>query len=709
MVGAWLLLSLSLGASPGSESHQRPDEVIADFETESYGSWEATGDAFGPGPAAGTLPNQMDVSGFAGHRLVNSFYGGDGSTGTLTSLPFRLDRNSISFLIGGGKDRDRLGIWLIVDGKVVRRATGDNDHPGGSERLRPAGWDVRPWKGKLAQLQIVDTATGGWGHINVDKIVATDRKPTMMLEHATRTLTLDHRYLNFPVSNGGPKRQVSVQFPDGTERKFEIELADGPADWWAFLDVSTRKWESATVKVDAIPSDSHGLPAITTSDEIKGSSYEEASRPQFHFSSRRGWLNDPNGLVYFDGEYHLFYQHNPYGTGWGNMHWGHAVSTDLVHWKELPIALYPDSHGTMFSGSVVVDSLNTAGFQKGKEPALVAMFTAAGTPFTQGLAFSNDRGRTWEKYAGNPVLPHIVGENRDPKVIWYAPEEKWVMALYLDGDRFGIFESENLKSWKFLQEVAIAGASECPEFFPMRLDGSDDPKQVRWVLYAANGRYRVGTFDGKHFSAADEVLELNHGNCFYASQTFNNIPATDGRRILIPWGQMSFPGQSFNQMMGLPVSLFLRSTEGASRLFVNPVWELNVLRTSEHRIDEAVTPGGNVLRQLQGELWEIDTTVNIGSAKEVVIDLRGVPLRYDVTTETLSCLGKSVKLPTQHGKIQLHIFVDRASIDLFGNQGEVYMPLGSLLDSNNRSLSLTMIGGEGSVKARVFSLKSSWR
>ena len=682
--------------------------MIADFEAETYQNWETTGTAFGTGPAAGTLPNQMTVSGFTGQRLVNSYYGGDASTGTLTSLPFRLNRSSLSFLVGGGKDRERLGIWLVVDGQVVRRATGNNDRPGGSERLQPMGWDVGPWLGKMAQLKIVDMATGGWGHITVDHIVATDRKPPMMLEQATRTLTLDHRFLNFPVKNGGPKRQVSVRFSDGTERKFEIELADGAADWSAFLNASGHKGQRVTVTVDELPSDSHGLKEISTSDEILGESYREAHRPQFHFTSRRGWLNDPNGLVFFDGEYHLFYQHNPYGTGWGNMHWGHAVSTDLVHWMELPIALYPDAHGTMFSGSAVVDTLNTAGFQTGKAPALVAMFTAAGTPFTQGLAFSNDRGRTWTKYSGNPVLPHIVGENRDPKVIWYAPEEKWVMALYLDGDRLGIFESTDLKSWKMLQEVRIAGASECPEFFPIRLENSDDPELVRWVLYAANGRYRVGTFDGKHFSASDNVLELNHGNCFYASQTFNNIPAEDGRRILIPWGQISFPGESFNQMMGLPVVLSLRSTKDGPRLFANPVKELHGLRTSEHRIDAAVIPGGNVYSHLQGELWEIDSTVTVGSAKEIVFDLRGVPLHYDVTTETLSCLGRSVKLRTQQGAIHLHIFVDRASIDLFGNHGEVYMPLGCLLDSKNRSLSLTSSGGEGSVKARVYSLRSSW-
>ncbi|HWQ91869.1 MAG TPA: glycoside hydrolase family 32 protein, partial [Clostridia bacterium] len=296
----------------------------------------------------------------------------------------------------------------------------------------------------------------------------------------------------------------------------------------------------------------------------------EPLRPQFHFTSRRGWLNDPNGLVFYKGEYHLFYQHNPYGWGWGNMHWGHAVSPDLVHWKELPIALYPDEHGTMFSGSAVVDWNNTAGFQSGSEKPLVAMFTAAGKPFTQGLAFSNDRGRTWTKYENNPVLPHIVAENRDPKVIWHAPEQKWVMALYLDESDYALFASKDLKRWEKLSDVRIPGDSECPEFFEMPVEGREG--ETRWVFYGASGRHLVGKFDGTTFKPEGGPQELQRGNCWYASQTYSDIPARDGRRILIPWGRMTarevpfHQGMPFNQMMGLPVELTLRNTDDGLRL-----------------------------------------------------------------------------------------------------------------------------------------------
>ena len=239
--------------------------------------------------------------------------------------------------------------------------------------------------------------------------------------------------------------------------------------------------------------------------------YGETYRPQFHFTARDGWLNDPNGLVYFAGEYHLFFQHNPKASTWGSMTWGHAVSTDLVHWQQMPNAIEPDALGTIFSGSAVVDWENTAGFKVWSEPALVAMYTAAGgsspesegQPFTQCLAYSNDRGRTWVKYAGNPVLPHIVGENRDPKVIWYAPEQVWVMALFLDGHNFALFTSPDLKEWERIQTLAIPGSSECPDFFPLPLDG--EASKLKWVFTAANGKYLVGDFDGHKFAPQQEV------------------------------------------------------------------------------------------------------------------------------------------------------------------------------------------------------------
>ncbi len=704
------LPALCLAALLAVPAHAAEDILIADFEGKDYGRWQTTGEAFGPGPVQGTLPGQMRVDGFKGKGLANSYHGGDQSIGTLTSPPFKIERRFITFLIGGGRNTTKTCMNLVVDGRIVRNATGPNDRPGGSETLAPDCWDVTEFAGRVAVIQIVDEATGGWGHINVDEIVQTDQKPPGLLTNATRQITLEKAYLNLPVKNGGPKRQMSVSIEGQPPRTFEIELTDGEPDWWAYLDVAGLKGKVATLRVDKLPEDSRGLKAIDQSDQIKNSDtlYRERLRPQFHFSARRGWNNDPNGLVFYKGEYHLFFQHNPYGWGWGNMHWGHAVSADLVHWKELPIALYPDEHGTMFSGSAVVDWNNTAGFQTGREKALVCIFTAAGNPFTQGLAYSNDRGRTWTKYAKNPVLPHVAAENRDPKVIWYAPEKKWIMALYLDKSDYALFSSKDLKSWEKMSDVSIPGTSECPEFLEIALD--QNKQDTRWIFYGGNGGYLVGRFDGRTFTPETGPHALNHGNCFYASQTYTDIPPRDGRRILIPWGQMATPGMPFNQMMGLPVELRLCTTEEGPRLLAYPVKEFGVLRAKHHTLKARwFDPGQNPLAALKGELLDVTAELSPAEAAEIGFNLRGVTVSYDARKQELSCKDRKAPLKLVDGKIRLRIMVDRTSVDIFGNDGRVYMPMGIIVPADNLSLGVYARGGRARICSLVVDeLKSAW-
>ena len=215
---------------------ERPEILIADFEGQDYGAWKAAGEAFGPGPARGTLPNQMEVSGFEGKGLVNSYFRGDESTGTLASPPFKIERKFINFLIGGGKHPAHACINLLVEGKVVRTATGPNDRPGGTERLDWHSWDVSDLEGKSAVIEIVDQQKGSWGHINIDQIVMADRK--RVLEPARREIVVESRYLHFPVKNDAAKRTVRLCLDGQVAREFEIELAEGKADFWAFTDVS---------------------------------------------------------------------------------------------------------------------------------------------------------------------------------------------------------------------------------------------------------------------------------------------------------------------------------------------------------------------------------------------------------------------------------------------------------------------------------------
>ncbi len=260
---------------------------------------------------------------------------------------------------------------------------------------------------------------------------------------------------------------------------------------------------------------------------VKSKLYQEVYRPQFHFTAKKNWLNDPNGLVYYKGEYHLFFQHNPSGIDWGNIVWGHAVSLDMVHWKQLANAIEPDELGMIFSGSGVVDWNNTAGFQSGKERAMVNIYTSAGKPFTQSIAYSNDRGRTWTKYEKNPVLEHIAGKNRDPKVVWHASSKRWVMALYLDANNYALFSSPNLKQWTRLCDIQLSGCSECPDIFELPVDGNAE--KTKWVFWGGDGHYIIGIFDGPYnFRRESEVLQSDWGANFYAAQTWNDIPKSDG-------------------------------------------------------------------------------------------------------------------------------------------------------------------------------------
>ncbi len=695
---------------------QQADIVIADFEGPNYGAWKTTGTAFENTPARGTLLGQMKVDGFQGKGLVNSFNGGDNSTGTLTSPPFKLERKYLQFLVGGGGWEGKTCVNLLIDGKAVRTATGPNTEPGGSEHLQPAQWDVTEFVGREATLQIVDDATGGWGHINVDQIVQSDKRIAVPIaqQKATREIAINQPYLNLPVKNGAPKRHVNITLEGKTVRAFEIELADGQPDWWAFLDTTPFQGKTIALQVDRLPENSTGLSSIDQTKEVKNGAtlYQEPLRPQFHFTSRHGWLNDPNGLVFYDGEYHLFYQHNPFGWNWGNMSWGHAVSRDLVHWRELPVALHPDESGTMFSGSAVVDWNNTAGFQTGKDPALVAMYTAAGKPFTQGIAYSNDRGRTWTKYEHNPVLAHIVAENRDPKVVWYAPLKMWIMTLYLDHNDYAIFGSSNLKEWRKLSGFTLPGDTECPNFFPMPLEGNTNA--MHWVFYGASGVYVVGKFNGRQFAPESSPRRLQNGNCWYASQVYSDIPATDGRTIMIPWGRLPsddiFRGMTFNQMMGLPVELKLRSSSDGPFLEVQPVAELAALRGHSHEIKpQPLTSTTNPLGGISGDLFEIEAEIAVGDAKEIKFDLRGVPVVYDAARQTLSCLGLESKVVPKDGILSLRMFVDRRSVDIFGDGGRLYMPMAIAISSENRTLGLICNGGIAEIiKLKVYELKSAW-
>lgn len=463
--------------------------------------------------------------------------------------------------------------------------------------------------------------------------------------------------------------------------------------------------------------------------------YAEPHRPQYHFTPEKMWMNDPNGLVFFEGEYHLFYQHYPEANVWGPMHWGHAVSRDLVHWEHLPIALYPDSLGLIFSGSAVVDWNNTSGFGENGKPPLVAIFThhlmegekAGRTDYQyQSIAFSNDRGRTWTKYKDNPVIPNTqkIKDFRDPKVFWDEDSKQWVM-VFAAYDHVKLWGSPNLKNWQHLSDWGKewgthGGVWECPDLFPMTVEGTGEKK---WVLLQSlnpggiNGgsgtQYFVGNFDGKNFkldpgfspSAADgKVVWLDWGLDNYAGVTWSDVPKSDGRRLFIGWMSnwlyaMVVPTEAWRSAMTLPRQLILKKTTAGLRLFSQPVKELEVLRSKSYATENQVFEGEMDLTGKLGfssSLMELKLELELpeGTKTDVGIALsntKGEEYRvgFDAAmNEFYSDRTKAGKADfsdkfaakrhtaprvSNNKTLRLHLFFDVASCELFADDGEVVM------------------------------------
>lgn len=454
-------------------------------------------------------------------------------------------------------------------------------------------------------------------------------------------------------------------------------------------------------------------PVNPEADPYPDVDYKQKYRPQFHFTSKKNWHNDPNGLVYYDGEYHLFFQHNPSGINWGNMSWAHAVSKDMVHWKQIQHAILPYDGGAIWSGSGTVDWKNSTGFGKAGKDAhkpIVLCYSHARKPFTQHVVYSIDRGRTWTRYKGNPVLPNqrMRDSERDPKIFWHEPTKKWVLVLYGARGHAGFFNSDDLKKWTKVSHFTRHPFNECPDLFELPVDG--DKKKTKWVLHDGPFIYSLGTFDGKTFKIEETPGKGDLGGNFYAAQTFSDTP--DGRVIQIAWMKGSdFPkkGMPFNQQMSFPCVLTLRTTDDGVRLYRWPVKEIESLYKKEHKVEKTpLKPGDNPLKDIKAELIDLYADITMGSAKKVVFNLRGSAVTYDGST--LTAPGGAGSLKPQDGRITVRILVDRGSVEVFGNEGRLSMTTYALHEPENLNLSLTVEGGEAVVNTLIVNeLKSAWK
>lgn len=438
------------------------------------------------------------------------------------------------------------------------------------------------------------------------------------------------------------------------------------------------------------------------------SSSTEEFRPLYHFTPESGWMNDPNGLIYLDGEYHLFYQHYPDGTVWGPMHWGHAVSTDLVNWESLPIALYPDSLGYIFSGSAVLDAENSSGLGSAENPPMVAIFTyhnaeeantTSETFQNQAIAFSLDKGRTWEKYEGNPVLPNPgIRDFRDPKVsqITNADGTKsWIMTLAVL-DHINFYSSPDLKSWTLLSEFgntigAHGGVWECPDLLPFKTPSGED----KWVLLVSinpggpqNGsatQYFIGDFENGEFKPDDTMIRwLDYGPDNYAGVTWSNLPSDQNRTLFIGW--MSnwlyanvVPTQAWRSAMTIPRELSLFDIDGTLLLKSAPAKEMEKLRAVEFKVNTETSA-------LPSEAVEITAGVSDNSFLITFSNELGEKLLISKENGLVSIdrrnAGKSDfnpdfaamhSAPMSWEAKDIRIFLDASSIELFINDGELAM------------------------------------
>ncbi|WP_394340707.1 MULTISPECIES: DUF4980 domain-containing protein [Parabacteroides] len=521
-------------------------------------------------------------------------------------------------------------------------------------------------------------------------------------------MKITKKYLNLPVSQK-VDRAVMTLSADGKEQAFDIRLAPANPDYWVFCDVSQYKNKNIVISYKG---DNAGMDKIYQADEVAGheNMYKEENRPLVHYTQRRGWNNDPNGLLYYDGEYHLFYQHNPYEREWGNMHWGHAVSKDLIHWEELPVALYPDEHGTMFSGSAVIDYNNTAGFNKGNTPAMVAIYTAdQPQKQVQCIAYSLDKGRTWTKYKGNPVIDSFdkwqSRDTRDPKVFWYAPGNNWVMILN-ERDGHSIYNSSNLKDWTFQSHVT--GFWECPELFELAVDGNPDNK--KWVMYGASGTYMIGSFDGKTFTPEAGKYYFTSG-AIYAAQTFTNIPESDGRRIQIGWSNIDHAGMPFKGTMTLPTSLSLRTTKDGVRLFSEPVKEVEMLQTKAFdRKDLTVQQASEMLQPYNNAgALRIRTTLKLSHATSAGLNLFGQRLLdYDMNFNRVNGVFYSPEDRTSM-EITVDIILDKTMVEVYVDGGAYAYYMERKADPNNKE-GFHFWGHNIEVKnLEVYTLQSIWK
>lgn len=554
------------------------------------------------------------------------------------------------------------------------------------------------------------------------------------------------KYLLLPVQDNAPESKVYVVSDNQTASPaMNIRLARESVDYYVPIDLSAYPEKGLAIDIQGLPQNAICWEHIQLSDTYDMNNREKF-RPLYHHTPAYGWMNDPNGMFYKDGVYHLYFQHNPYGSTWGNMTWGHSTSRDLVNWEFQGDPLLPDAWGTIFSGSCVVDYENTAGFGRG---AVIAFYTSAkptawGDSQSQSLAYSLDNGKTFTKYVGNPILTSQERDFRDPKVFWYAPDKHWVMILAV-GQEMQIFSSKNLKEWKKessfgAKQGAHGGVWECPDLVQLPVEGS---KEKKWVLICnlnpggpfggSAAQYFVGTFDGKKFTneSPTQTKWLDWGKDNYATVTWSNAP--DGRCIALGWMsnwqyQAVLPTSQYRGSNTLARDLTLYKENGDYFLKSAPSPEIESLRGEKVSVPSfkvSDTYEINSLLEHNDGAYEIEMTIKNSGASKIVFSLLNakdekIYMYYNVPQKQF-VMDRSESGLTDFSKdfpavtvapvgdtdiIRIRLFIDKSSIEVFGEDGKYVMTNRVFPNAPYNRLQFESVRGNFTVKSlNVYKLK----
>jgi beta-fructofuranosidase len=657
----WLSFAI-FGLAAPSRATADNDLLIADFEGDSYADWEVEGEAFGARPAVANVTPPNKVTGHQGNGLVNSFLGGDAPLGKLTSPEFTIERGHINFLIGAGNHEGKTCVNLLVDGKIVRSAIGPavkNDQ--GQEVMDWASWDVQELKGKQATLQIVDDHSGGWGHINVDQILQADtpNKPS---------------YPEFARLTDPKLRNVSLvpkfTFSETLEEQ-EKELADNPL--------------------------------LARFAESRKQLLEDSHYPRYHFCSPEHRLNDPNGLCYWQGRWHLFYQGYPPEDP--RQHWGHAVSDDLIHWRDLPYAIYPNPERACYSGSALVE-----------EDRVIAMYH--GTTVGSMVAVSDDPLLlNWEKVTGKAVIPHApdLPYNIFDPCIWKQGETYYALTagrkpIPESGNPVRavfLHRSKDLANWEYLHTFLegdhyglVGDDGACPYFWPI-----GNKHILLHFSHMSGGKYLLGDYDTQRdkFVVTDGG-DFNHGPVAPGGvHAPSACPDGQGGVIAIFNVNPAKPTEGWNQLMTLPMRLTLAPPGEPDPLRIEPAGDIESLRAEHRHIDTTTLPANEevVLDQIQGNSMEIIAEIDPQGAPMIELKVlrspnaeeftrimfqqgRGYRPRSAITIDNTrsslledvsSRMPETAQFTLGPGEpLRLRVFVDRSVVEVFAN-GRQYVAL----------------------------------